>query len=188
MKTGVFLARMQPVHNAHLHLIKQTCIENDEVIIMIGSANKEYETRNPFPIELRVGMLNGALLNNFDFDHVNKIKIYALPDYTHEKDYENDKEWGLYLYYNIISKTKNNMFSLYYSDEPSIMLNWFENKIKEKINFRFFERNELFEGLSATKIREAIVNNDRLYIEKYCPKSVINNLELLQGILNNIRS
>ena len=103
-----------------------------------------------------------------------------------KKDYENDKEWGLYLYYNILSKTKNNTFSIYYSDEPEIMLNWFDNNIKERINFRFFERNELFEGLSATKIREAIINNDRQYIESFCPKSVIDNLMLLQNILNEI--
>ena len=186
MKTGVFLARMQPVHNAHLYLIEQACIENDEVIVMLGSSDKEYEMRNPFPIELRIGMLNGAIYKYFNFDHINKIKIHTLPDYTHEKDYENDKEWGLYLYYNIISKTKNNKFSLYYSDEPGIMLNWFEDKIKEKINFRFFERNELFEGLSATKIREAIINNDRPYIEKFCPKSVVNQSKLLKSILNNI--
>jgi len=186
MKTGVFLARMQPVHNAHLHLVKQACIDNDEVIVILGSSNKKYVPRNPFPIELRETMLSRAIYDNFNFNHINKIKIHTIPDFTHEKDYENDKEWGLYLYYNIISKTKNNIFTLYYSDEPSIMLNWFEDKIKEKINFRFFERNELFEGLSATKIREAIINNDRTYIEKFCPKSVVNNLELLQRILNRI--
>jgi len=78
------------------------------------------------------------------------------------------------------------MFSMYYSDEPEIMLNWFDEKIKERINFRFFERNSLFDGLSATKIREAIINNDILYIEKFCPKSVVNQLKLLQNILNRI--
>ena len=29
---------------------------------------------------------------------------------------------------------------------------------------------------------------DKQYIEKFCPESVVNQLELLQGILNNIRS
>jgi len=187
MKTGVFLARIQPIHNAHLHMIEQACIENDEVIIMLGSADKKYEIRNPFPIELREVMLNRAILDNFNSSLIQKIKIHTLPDYTHEKDYENDKEWGLYLYYNILSKTKNNTFTIYYSDEPEIMLNWFDNNIKERINFRFFERNELFEGLSATKIREAIVNNDKQYIESFCPKSVINNLKTLQDILNDIK-
>jgi len=187
MKTGVFLARMQPVHNAHLHMIEQACIENDKVIVMLGSADKKYEIRNPFPIELREVMLNRAILDKFKFDFIQKIRIHTLPDYTHKKDYENDKEWGLYLYYNILSKIKNNIFSIYYSDEPEIMLNWFDNNIKERINFRFFERNSLFEGLSATKIREAIINNDRQYIESFCPKSVINNLKTMQDILNNVK-
>ena len=28
-KVGVFLARMQPLHNAHLYLVKKACEENE---------------------------------------------------------------------------------------------------------------------------------------------------------------
>ncbi len=34
IKTGVFLARMQPVHNAHLWLGEKACKENDQVIVI----------------------------------------------------------------------------------------------------------------------------------------------------------
>ena len=40
MKTGIILARFQPIHNGHLELIKQACDENDRVFVFIWSADK----------------------------------------------------------------------------------------------------------------------------------------------------
>lgn len=37
MKTGVILARFQPIHNGHLQLIKKACDENEQVLVIIGS-------------------------------------------------------------------------------------------------------------------------------------------------------
>jgi len=51
MRTGVFLARMQPVHNAHMYIVERACRENDKVIVMLGSANKKDMLRNPFDIK-----------------------------------------------------------------------------------------------------------------------------------------
>lgn len=39
-KVGVFLARMQPLHNGHLALIEKMFEENDECLILIGSSDK----------------------------------------------------------------------------------------------------------------------------------------------------
>ena len=53
MKTvGVILARLQPIHNGHLALIKKASVENDEVHVFIGSADK-FNERNPIPINIR---------------------------------------------------------------------------------------------------------------------------------------
>lgn len=49
MKTvGVFLARMQPVHKAHLFMVTKACEECDEVCVILGSENKKDTLRNPF--------------------------------------------------------------------------------------------------------------------------------------------
>jgi bifunctional NMN adenylyltransferase/nudix hydrolase len=48
MKTGVILARFQPIHNGHLALIKQAVAENEQVLIIIGSIDK-LSQRNPIP-------------------------------------------------------------------------------------------------------------------------------------------
>ena len=57
VKYGVFLARMQPVHNAHLWLVDKALKENDKVLIVLGSENKVDMLRNPYKISLRKKML-----------------------------------------------------------------------------------------------------------------------------------
>ena len=53
MKTvGVFLARMQPVHKAHLFMVNKACEECDEVCVILGSENKKDTLRNPFTIDV----------------------------------------------------------------------------------------------------------------------------------------
>ena len=42
-KVGVFLARMQPVHNAHLYLVNKALEESDKVLIVLGSENKVFQ-------------------------------------------------------------------------------------------------------------------------------------------------
>ena len=49
---GVILARLQPIHNGHLTLIRKASQENDEVHVFIGSADK-FNERNPIPINMR---------------------------------------------------------------------------------------------------------------------------------------
>lgn len=99
---------------------------------------------------------------------------------------ENDKVWGKYLYDNITKVIKKDTFSIYYSDEPSIMLNWFTDDLKDKINFRFYDRKELFSELSATKIREALLNNDEEYLVNNLPYEVYSLKEELANILRTI--
>ena len=33
-KVGVFLARMQPIHNAHLYMVEKACEECDEATVI----------------------------------------------------------------------------------------------------------------------------------------------------------
>lgn len=178
---GVFIARMQPIHNAHLWIVEQMLKECDNVVIMLGSENKRDMLRNPFDISLRIHLLEESLQNKKDME---RIQVYTLPDWSTEDDYENNWEWGRFLYYNIVSRIESKSFTIYYSDDPNIILDWFEDYLKkpERISFRFFERKKIFEGLSATKIRKAFETNDIEYIKKYCPAPVIENIDLLKKI------
>ena len=97
---GVFIARMQPIHNAHLWIVEQMLKECDNVVIMLGSENKRDMLRNPFDISLRIHLLEESLQNKKDME---RIQVYTLPDWSTEDDYENNWEWGRFLYYNIVS-------------------------------------------------------------------------------------
>lgn len=177
-KYGVFLARMQPVHNAHLFLVNKALEECDKVLILLGSENKLDMLRNPFEISLREQMLRECLTE----EQNKKISVETLPDWSMESDLEGAEIWGRYFYYNVVSRIGQKKFSIYYSDDPAILDSWFKNtEVFSYITYRNFERDNLFEGLSSTKIRQAFINQDREYIARYCPESVISRFEYLSS-------
>lgn len=185
-KVGVFLARMQPIHNAHLYMVEKACEECDEVTVILGSENKRDTLRNPFTIEKRREMLLASL----PVEYREKISVYEIPDWSMESKVADYKIWGRYFYYNAVSRINQKRFFLYYSDGQKMLDNWFENtEVREYITYRLFERSSLFDGLSATKIRNAFVNDDKEYIRKYCPDVVLEQFDYLKkyylGVLNN---
>lgn len=183
VKYGVFLARMQPVHNAHLYLINKALEENDKVLIVLGSENKADTLRNPYNIVLREQMLREC----FDKSQNEKLTIVTLPDWSMEGDVSNVEIWGRYFYYNVVSRIGQKKFSLYYSDSPSILDSWFANtEVREYITYKLSERSQLFDGLSATKIRQAFIDNDVEYIKKYCPASVVNRFDYLASYYKDV--
>lgn len=183
VKYGVFLARMQPIHNAHLYLVNKALNECDKVLIVLGSENKVDMLRNPYDISLREQMLRECLSE----EQNKKITIVTLPDWSMESEISNVEIWGRYFYYNVVSRIGQKKFSLYYSDDPAILDSWFKNtEVYQYITYRNFERNNIFEGLSATKIRQAFIDNDIEYIKKYCPNSVVNRFELLSSYYKGV--
>lgn len=185
VKYGVFLARMQPVHNAHLWLVDKALKENDRVLIVLGSENKVDMLRNPYKITLRKRMLRECLTK----EQNKKLKIITLPDWSMESDFESDKIWGRYFYYNVVAAIEQKRFSIYYSDDISILDSWFKGtEVEEYITYRHFERTTLFEGLSSTKIRQAFIDNDISYIQKYCPESVCSRFEYLASYYKDVKA
>jgi len=183
MKVGVFLARMQPLHNAHLWLIDKALEENDKVLVVLGSENKVDMLRNPYNINLRKKMLREC----YDTRKNRKLRVVTIPDWSMESDTESDKIWGRYLYYNVVSRIGQKRFSIYYSDDVKILDNWFaDTEIYEYITYRNFERANMFEGLSATKIRNAFIEGDIDYVKRYCPESVVSRFEELASYYHRV--
>lgn len=183
-KVGVFLSRMQPIHNAHLWMIENALKENDSILVIIGSANQVGTERNPFDIKLRKELVTNALKEKFGEEYKKRIKIIELPDWSSEKN-NDDQEWGRLVYYNVVANMGVKEFSYYCSENPEMIKGWFEDKLKERINFRFFSRENEFNGLSATKIREAILNDNDEYIKKYCPPVIMERKSFLRGIVEH---
>lgn len=183
VKYGVFLARMQPVHNAHLFMVNKALEENDKVLIVLGSENKVDMIRNPYDIRLREKMLRECL----NQEQNRKTTIVTLPDWSMESDIDNAETWGRYFYYNVVSRIGQKRFSLYYSDDLAILDSWFKNtEVYQYITYRNFERNSIFSGLSATNIRQAFIDNNREYIKKFCPNSVMKRFDYLASYYKDV--
>jgi len=185
-KVGVFLSRMQPLHNGHLGIIDIALKENEKIIILIGSKNKSGTIRNPIDISLRRLILEEALEKIYGKDYKKRIIVSELSDWSMETDIGSNSEWGQYLYYNIVAIGEQKRFSIYFSDEKEIIEKWFEDGLKNRINFRLFERKDMFQGISSTKIREAFLNKDKEYIERSCPEAVIKRYEEIRNIIKEV--
>lgn len=184
-KVGCFLFRGQPIHFGHLFMIKKALKENDVVLCILGSANKKGMARNPFSLERRKKWLIESLSQDADIslDDIDKIQFLALPDWSNENDKDGLKEWGHYLYYNVVRKIEQKEFSIYYNDDVSIIEAWFNHEVRDYITIRHFERDSVFDGLSATKIRQAILDGNMEYLIKFLPKPVLDEFEELQKYL-----
>ena len=183
-KFGVILARFQPVHEGHIALIKKACDENDKVLLLVGSADK-YGERNPIPLHLRVEMLKEALIvNKLD----GKCVIHPFDDLTSEED--NSFDWGFYLYAKVVDVIKESYFTIYYSDGYEIITSWFPGHIlRNYISLSLLARAKVEKGISATQVREVLMNYDKddETIEKLkdmVPESVYNRREMLREFIN----
>ena len=187
MKTGVILARLQPIHNGHLALIKKAVNENDEVYIFIGSADK-FNQRNPLPISLRLQLTEEAIDFEFGKSYTNsegdikkikdRIHIVPLDDLTDESD--NSHDWGFYLYSKIVTECKNPCFTIYYSDGFEIITTWFPGFIlRNNVSLCLLARNATVSGISATKVRQ-MIEEDSQDLNIYVPKCVVDNRETIK--------
>ena len=184
MKVGVFLARMQPMHNGHLEVLKIAEKNNEKVIVLLGSADKSGEKRNPLHINLRIDLLKETLEQEFGDDWGKRFEVYPLDDWSHENDFDARNEWGHYLYYNIVSRAGiKNDFKLYFSDNPAIMLSWFDNVLRDRINFTFLEREYIEDGISATKVRKEILDGNLEFVSKSVPKSIFSHVSKIKSDL-----
>lgn len=69
MVSALFVGRFQPFHNGHLDAIEQCLAQEEKIIIGIGSALEEYQSKNPFTASERYQMID--------------ITLGQIPQYAH---------------------------------------------------------------------------------------------------------
>lgn len=84
--TLVFIGRFQPVHNAHIEIIRRATHLAKQVVIVIGSANQPRTYKNPFTWQERALMLRYAYGIG---DRTVSIRIEGNPDTIY-----NDQAWA----------------------------------------------------------------------------------------------
>ena len=169
--TGVILFRAQPFHMGHLNMVQKAvedCSKNNsELYIFVGSADKCETERNPLPIDFRLMLINGSLHDNFSLEELKHIHVVPLNDLTDETD--NSYNWGRYLFMKMLKETKDPDMTIYYSDRPEIMLNWFDADDRWCLRFKFLDR---YKGISATLVRKFLNDGEDWILEKLLPNFV----------------
>lgn len=193
MKTGIILARLQPIHNGHLELIKKAKLENDQVYVFIGSADK-FNKRNPIPISTRLELTKTSIAQEFsgiNYDNMKDIDdaldadhIYVVPLDDLDDENNNSHEWGFYLYSKIVTETHEPNFTIYYSDGFEIITTWFPGFIlRNNVSLSLLARNSVENGISATSVRKMIMEGDDENLKKAVPKCVFNMREHIKTLI-----
>ena len=155
-KRGLVIGRFQPFHNGHLELIRQIMHECEELIVVIGSAQFNYLTKDPFTAGERIEMIHASLsLQKFD-----RRRILIIP----LANFENNACWFQYL------KSMVPKFDIIYSGNEYVRyLSKKEITVKEplfKNKFRFNGKNirklianhKKWEHLVPNPVKEIIMN------------------------------
>lgn len=80
----VFIGRFQPIHLAHLQVIRQGLSEAKELILVLGSAKSARDTKNPFTYDERCDMISACLTKE------ERTKVHFVP----ARDYHySDTHW-----------------------------------------------------------------------------------------------
>jgi nicotinamide-nucleotide adenylyltransferase len=88
-KRGLIIGRFQPFHNGHLHLVRQTLEECEELIIVIGSAQFNFLYKDPFTAGERIEMIHDSLISK----EINNCNFFLIP----LVNFENNACWLEYL-------------------------------------------------------------------------------------------
>jgi len=83
--TAIAIGRFQPVHNGHKHLIDEALKLADTVIVLVGSANKAVNFKNPFTFSERQDMIYSAFYKSAS---THRVIVKPLTDFTY-----NDEMW-----------------------------------------------------------------------------------------------
>ena len=76
----------------------------------------------------------------------------------------------------------------YYPDDEELIKSWFEEELQNRIHFRLFERNNMYNAVSSTKIRQAFLDNNAEYIKSSCPMAVINRYDEIKEIIEKVNN
>lgn len=178
-KLGFLLGRFQHVHVGHEYLINTASALCDKLIVLVGSAQVSGTVRNPFPIGRRLELLKRVFGNNKD------VIIDTINDLTNENDHST--EWAMFLLNQLLKiadwngiKTNPDVF-IFGNDEERD--SWFSSL---NVDFSLVKISRGNVDISATKLREYIVNNDQYNWRKFVNPKLYGEFESLRSDLLKI--
>lgn len=169
---AVFIGRMQPYHLAHHAMVQQALSIADRVVLVLGSALRSRDPKNPFTWQERRAMVLAC------FDEATAARIEFAP----VEDFYDDDEW--------VASVRSQVQALAPEARSIALVGHFKDASSYYLNrFRGWDLVEqkegLRDGLSATTIRKALFSQEagwpvirRLLADEYLPMPVVEYLSL----------
>ena len=163
----VFIGRFQPFHFGHIAVIRQALAKSKKLIILVGSANRARDIRNPFSFAERVEMVTLCLTD------AERTRIFFAPlaDFMYQ-----DTAW--------VENVQRIVFTVVHNDFRANMTHRAPNialigHSKDATGFflKMFPQWESIDvtdapPINATDIRKIYFGNQPLPVENYLPKQV----------------
>ena len=160
--TGLFIGRFQPFHKGHLAAIKFALDKVDQIVIVVGSAQKSHESRNPFTAGERVRMIKDTLDSDGEID-VKRILIIPVPDVNVHMMWTRQIDM-------LVPK-----YDMVFANDPFTLLLFRERGIKA-IEVPFVKRDEM----AATEVRKRIVSDEKW--QDLVPSPVARVIQEIDGV------
>jgi bifunctional NMN adenylyltransferase/nudix hydrolase len=177
-RIGVFIGRLQPLHNAHLAVIQLALSEVDHLIIVLGSSCQAKTVKNPWTTEERENMIRACLpcaLND-------RVSIVAAKDYLY-----NDNLWLTALQSSLstvtVRRDEGDVFVTrdYDLDDCNVIL-YGHDKDRSTFYLHLFPKWSFREvgnlgDIDATRVREFFFRKDTLDLKRFLPEPVFERLK-----------
>ena len=153
-RLGLVLGRFQGLHIGHEAVIRKALSVCDRVIVMVGSADKHGTVHDPFPVTLRLQMLEAM------FPKLTKSgRLILVP--LNDLGVGNVPAWGDYVLENARAAV-GMPECIVYGDEDKCRT-WFPNY--PEIRYISLDRRDI--DINGTKLRKIILDNDEESFRRY---------------------
>ncbi len=170
-KLGLVLGRFQLFHFGHEEVIDRALELCDKLLVFIGSADKSRTFDNPYTYEERKKLLTEVYGDKIIIKPLNDLGVGNVP------------AWGQYVLESA-TKALGRPDCIVFGEE-SKCYTWFDDETKRNIHFEPIKRSII--DIDGTRLRRALINNDKNLFIKYTNPSIHKYYDELRDVLINVK-
>lgn len=178
-KTGIIVGRFQHIHNGHEKIINIGRNLCDTLLIFVGSYGVEKSLKNPYDYEYRK-----ELITKIYKDDIENGSVIIKPIRDLENKDELSPKWGRYVISSAIEILGKSPECIIYGKDKDIF-KCFDKETVRNMTEILVDRN-IF-NISATKMRELLVEDRKSEWEKYANPAIYDEYDNLRKIVVDMR-